>query len=88
MIPPNGGVRGWLRRARLLNRGFTRPDFRHPFFGVLRPGADDLHVFGAVCLHKICAGNHRLRIESAHHWIIDCRTSDHVNCRFGLTIRV
>ncbi len=70
----------------LLDCGLARLDLGHPLVGVHRPSADHLHVFAA--LHKICAGNHCLRIQSAHHWIVDGRTADHVNRGFRLTIRV
>ncbi len=72
----------------LLNRRLARFDLGHPLLGVLRPRAHDLDVFRTVTLHKICAGNHRLRIECAHHWIVDGRAPDHVNGRLRLTIRV
>jgi hypothetical protein len=72
----------------LLNRGLARRDFGHPLLGVLCPRAHDLDVFRTVSLHKICAGNHGLRIQCAHHWIVDCRTADHVNGGLRLAIRV
>jgi hypothetical protein len=89
---PGGGpsTRGRMRTAGnepgLLRRGLPRLDFGHPLLGVFRPGAYDFHIFGSIVLHKICAGNHRLRIHCAHHWIVDSRAPDHVNRGFRLTI--
>jgi hypothetical protein len=72
----------------LLDRGLARCNLGHPLVGVLRSRAYHLDVFRTVILHKICAGNHCLRIKSAHHWIVDRRTADHVNRRLRLTIRM
>jgi hypothetical protein len=72
----------------LLNRGLARRDFGHPLLGVLSPRARDLDVFRTVSLHKICAGNHSLRIECAHHWIIDRWSPHHVDRGLCLAIGV
>ena len=51
----------------LLQRGLARRDLGHPFLGVLPADANHFQVLFPAILHKICAGNHCLRIQSAHH---------------------
>jgi hypothetical protein len=85
-LSPANGSRCW--RDGLLNGRLACRDFSHPLLRVLRPRAHNLDVFRTVGLHKICAGNHGLRIECAHHRIVDRRSPHDVNGAPRLAVRM